>query len=193
MRLILVRHGQTDAAYAGRYVGASDPSLSALGRDQARELAARLPDDIGCCLCSPLCRARETARLALVGRTCPIEVMGELREVDFGRWEGLSFAEILDRDAALVADWQRDPPHFHFPDGESTAVFRARVAAALEALARQPQAMVLAVCHGGVIRAMLCQLLDLPFARYLSFHVQPAAMTVLDVEGGRGVLRGLNL
>lgn len=193
MRLLLARHGETGDQYAGRYVGATDPPLSATGREQAKRLADVLPAGVARCLCSPLGRARETAELALAGRNCRVEILDTLREIDFGRWEGLSFSEIVARDQPLVADWQQDPLAFQFPGGEHTLYFWQRVQGALKAIAALPEDEVLVVCHGGVIRAMLCALLGLDFDHYLLFVIKPAALTVLEVDGQRGVLHGLNL
>ena len=193
MRLLLARHGETGDLRKGRYFGATDLPLSATGREQARSLAAVLPAGVARCLCSPLLRARETAQLALAGRDCRLEILDALREIDFGRWEGLSFSEIVARDQGLVADWQRDALAFQFPGGEHTLKFWQRVQEALELIVALPEEEVLVVCHGGVIRAMLCVLLGLSFDHYLFFAIKPAALTVLEVDGQRGVLQGLNL
>lgn len=193
MRLLLARHGETGDQYAGRYIGATDLPLSARGRQQARRLRERLPTGIGRCLCSPMLRARQTAELALAGSDCRVEILDPLREVDFGRWEGLSFAEIVALDEGLVADWQREALAFRFPGGEHTASFWQRTQAALAMITKLPEAEVLVICHGGVIRAMICALLGLAFDHYLLFAVQPAALTVFDVDGQRGVLLGLNV
>ena len=156
-------------------------------------MASRLPAGLSRCLISPLRRARETAEIALAGRELRLEVIEGLREIDFGRWEGLSFAEILARDPSLVNDWQRDALSFQFPGGEHTRDFRLRVQETMAAIVALPQEEVLVIAHGGVIRAMLCGLLGLPFDRYLSFAIKPAALTVVEVHDQQGVLQGLNI
>ncbi len=193
MRLLLVRHGETGDQYAGRYIGATELPLSPKGRDQAKRLRDVLPAVVCRCLCSPMLRARQTAELALAGSGCRIELLDSLREVDFGRWEGLSFAEIAAQDAGLVADWQRAALDFQFPGGEHTLIFWQRVQEALLVITELPEDEVLVICHGGVIRAMICTLLGLSFEHYLFFAVKPAALTVFEVNGQRGVLQGLNL
>lgn len=193
MQLLLVRHGAIDDHAAGRYIGALDRPLSPSGQAQARRLASLLPGEIDRCLCSPMLRARQTAELALAGHACPTEFLDSLREIDFGRWEGLTFAEIVARDPGLVDEWQREALAFQFPGGEQTRHFWQRVGQALQVISSIPAERVLVVSHGGVIRAMLCSLLGLPFDRYLAFAVQPAALTVLEVQGQGGVLQGFNL
>jgi len=192
MRLFLSRHGETGEPYQGRYIGATDLPLSSTGREQAARLATRLPATLTHCLVSPLRRARETAEIALAGRPCRLEVMDALREIDFGRWEGLSFQEIVARDQALVEEWRRDALAFRFPGGEHTLAFQQRVQAAMHGIMDLPEEEVLIICHGGVIRVMLCALLGLPFDRYLSFSIKPATLTEVEVHGQQGVLVGLN-
>lgn len=194
MRLLLARHGETGAQYSGRYIGSTDLPLSEIGKEQARRLADVLPTTgLSRCLCSPMRRTRETAQLALDGRECPIEMLDVLREIDFGRWEGLSFPEIVVRDQRLVTEWQQDPLAFHFPGGEQTGDFRQRIEAGLQGIISLSDDSVLVVCHGGVIRAMLCSLLGISFTHYLSFAIAPAALTVIEVDGQRGVLQALNV
>ncbi|MDD5757847.1 MAG: histidine phosphatase family protein [Desulfobulbaceae bacterium] len=192
MQLLLARHGETEMHNTGRYVGSQDPPLSATGRLQAHRLADVLPPGVSRCLCSPMLRARETAELTLADYPCQTELLDSLREVDFGRWEGLTFSEIAAQDPALIADWQRDPLAFQFPGGERTLSFWQRVQEALTAITSLPDDVVLLICHGGVIRVMLCSLLGIPFEKYLLFAVKPAALTRLDVVGHRGVLQYLN-
>lgn len=193
MRLLLVRHGETGDQYTGRYIGSTDLPLSAHGREQARRLTDILPAGVGRCLCSPMLRARETAEIALAGRDCRLEILESLREIDFGRWEGLSFAEIVAQDPGLVDDWRQDPLDFTFPGGEQTRHFWQRAQEALAMTVALPEDEVLVICHGGVIRVMICLLLGLSFEYYLLFAIKPAALTVLDVDGQQGVLLGLNL
>ena len=192
MKLFLVRHGETGAHYASRYIGATDLPLSTTGRNQARRLATILPVGISRCLCSPMLRARETAELALVGLDCRLEILNSLREINFGRWDGLSFAEIASQDQDLVVDWQRDALAFQFPEGEHTLSFWLRIEETLHWIVALPEDSILVICHGGVIRAMLCSLLGIPFEKYLLFSIKPAALTLLEVDGHRGVLQCLN-
>jgi alpha-ribazole phosphatase len=192
MQLILARHGETDANSRGRFIGALDLPLSPTGREQARRLATILPTGIKRCLCSPLRRTRETAEIALAERNCRLEFMPALQEINFGRWEGLSFAEIAAQDQELVVEWQRDVMSFEFPEGEHTTNFLSRVEKALQIMRTMADDPLLIICHGGVIRAMLCKLMGIPFHNYLLFAVKPAALTIIEVDGERGVLQCLN-
>ncbi len=91
--LFLIRHGELAGEYYGRYIGRTDAPLSAEGNRQAESLATVL-EKFGEAriICSPLLRARRTAEISLKGRTFSIDC--DLREIDFGRWEGMSFPQM---------------------------------------------------------------------------------------------------
>ena len=186
----LIRHGSTGETLRGCYVGRTDAPLSPEGELQASALARR--DDLrapGRCLASPLRRVTATAQRALDGR--PFEIDPELREIDFGRWEGLTFATIAAADPDAVARWARLEPGFAFPEGEALDSFWARVrgvAERIEALATAGETRVTLFTHGGVIRALLCHWLGLGPEHYLDFEIAPASVTTLKLYNGRGVL-----
>src|SRR4030043_1857229 len=93
-KLSLIRHGDRGESCRGRYIGRTDAPLSDMGRSQAAALAAELDRLNGArILCSPLLRTLETARIAL-GAGGGFAIDANFREIDFGRWEGMTFAEI---------------------------------------------------------------------------------------------------
>lgn len=154
--LCLVRHGETEGESSIRYHGRNDVPLSEEGRRQVRRLAPLLEGyRFAAVVCSPLRRARESAEILRAGLPPPrpvLEVEPGLTEVDFGRIEGLTDAEI----AAALPDWHRAWRAGRtegYPGGETLEGFRARVAAAFDAiLARRPSGDLLVVCHRGVIK-----------------------------------------
>jgi len=179
-RLILIRHGQVEEQFAGRFVGSTDAALSPSGLRQARDLASWLASkNPGACFCSPLQRCTETARAAVAGLPLQPELDTDLREVDFGAWEGLSFADIAGKDAAAVDRWARLEPDFRFPGGEGIDDFTTRIGAAAARMAAAPQETVVAFTHGGVIRFMLCALLRLDPRSYAAFEIRPAGVVEL--------------
>lgn len=104
--LYLLRHGETEWNREGRIQGSQDSPLTARGREQATAQADILAREVPqmwqlARYCSPLRRARDTARIALDGLVPVID--RRLREVDFGAWEGLTPAERGARDPQLVA------------------------------------------------------------------------------------------
>jgi len=157
-----IRHGQTDWNRAARLQGSQDIPLNAVGRAQAdangADLAAhfaaigRDPASLAWVL-SPLGRARET--MERVRLACGLDptgqtVVADLREVSFGRFEGLTYADIERLDPDAGAAIRRDKWHFLPPEGESYEQLAARVAAWLATT----RGDLVIVSHGGVFRAL---------------------------------------
>jgi alpha-ribazole phosphatase len=188
--LYLVRHGSTGSSRDGRYLGRTDLPLDAGGRPQVEALAELLRAKRRCgrCVCSPLRRAAQTAEILRSATGCVPELDADLREIDFGRWEGKTFSEIRDSSPEEVARWAQFAPDFAFPGGESLRGFLDRVGRAADRLAGEEAETVLAVTHGGVIKAMLCRLLGLDPSRYVVFEIPPASLTVVRLFEGKGVL-----
>jgi broad specificity phosphatase PhoE len=155
--ILLARHGETDWNRESRFQGHADPPLNELGREQAAELATALAvEEIAAVYSSPLQRSLETAQaVAEPHRLSALPVDG-LREVDVGSWQALTRDEVE----------QRFPEHFRrwldygrgWDDGESYEEMGERALAALEALAaRHEGERIVAVTHGGPIRAALAR------------------------------------
>jgi alpha-ribazole phosphatase len=189
-RLLLVRHGQIEAGYLGRFIGSTDVGLDPTGLAQAAALAARVaryqPD---LCYCSPGRRCRETA--AAMHLELPLHLEVRLHEVDFGEWERQTFEAISRAHPDLVARWMSFTPEFTFPGGENLGEFIRRVRGAAEWLRYTDVPTVLAITHGGVIRMMLCQLLGLDLRKYVAFDVGYASLAVIDLFEDGGVLAAL--
>ena len=117
LTLILTRHGQA-AADEVMLGGQIDVPLTPEGREEAGALARRLAGvRIDRIVSSPMLRALETAQIIATGR--PVELDERLRELDYGRWESLTYAEIEARDPEWRARWEEDPAATHSPGGES--------------------------------------------------------------------------
>jgi broad specificity phosphatase PhoE len=117
LNLLLTRHGTTTVGDGIMLGGQLDVPLSDQGRREAEALAGRLTGvRIDRIISSPMARALETAQVIARGR--PVEVDDRLRELDYGRWEGLDYAEIDARDPELRARWEEDPASTCSPGGE---------------------------------------------------------------------------
>lgn len=151
MRLLLLRHGMTNANERHLYCGSSDEPLSDRGRKELIALRknAVYPDCAGFKkFTSGMRRTDETLRLLL--DAAPDARLTGFREMDFGRFEMHSYDE-LKNDADYQAWITDDSGRTSTPGGESTMEFHARVFAAADAL---DQDAVL-ICHGGVIAALM--------------------------------------
>ena len=152
LELWLVRHGETVWNASRRWQGHSDVPLNEIGRAQAlrlqRPLAGLTFDAVWT---SDLSRARETAEIALPGQG--LQVDARLREMNFGRWEGRTFAELSPDDQARLQMWVTDPTAFGAPEGETWGDMMSRVSGWAADL---PTAGRMAVfVHGGTIRAYM--------------------------------------
>ncbi len=134
----------------------------------------------------------ETAEAVAAALGLTVEADPDLREIDFGRWEGRTFEEIQQSDPQAVSDWATRPAEFAFPGGEAVRDFVARVGRAADRLAADPAEAVLAVTHGGVVRVAICHLLGLAVENYLLFDVRPACLAAVELFDGKGVLIGLD-
>jgi 2,3-bisphosphoglycerate-dependent phosphoglycerate mutase len=136
--LLLVRHGETDWNADGRLQGHTDRPLSDFGRRQAQRLAEELAgEELQAIYASDLVRACETAKIVGERLGLPVALDSDLREKNWGTWEGLTAVE-------------RDRVEFA---GESTEEHQERILRALERIAaRHPVGRVLIVTHGGSMR-----------------------------------------
>jgi len=153
-RILLVRHGETEGESSIRYHGSADVALSDEGRAHMREARRGLPggDLYDFVVSSPMQRAWESAEILAPG--LPIQLEADFREIDFGRWEGLTAEEIEARDPVLFADWRDGSEGFEYPGGERRADFRARVQRGLERLLGGPSRGAIVVAHKGVLRTI---------------------------------------
>lgn len=194
---LLARHASAEPAYAGRYIGRSDVGLAGWMETEFHRLArAAWPYKPTAIVSSPLRRARLTAEGVARQLEFPadkIQIMADLREIDFGRWDGMRFEDIARADPEIIAQWAAWSEDFRFPAGERIDGFLHRVGLVTDELKRMADETILVVTHGGVIRAMICQLLGLAPKNYLVFDVRPAGLTLLKVFDRHGLLVGLNL
>jgi alpha-ribazole phosphatase len=205
-RLFLLRHGPTSTS-PGCFAGSSDVPLSGQGLARLDNIRAQLKD-VDCWYCSPMLRTRQTLQylrnLNLGCQTGDPVYDERLREIDFGRWELQTFADIVAKDKEQLAAWNQYLD-FVFPEGEAVSAFIQRVEVMLAIFSGIETSVgtrvgtstgtntVAVVTHGGVIRTMICLALGISPRNYLLFDVPPASLTVLELFSEGGVLRGLNL
>ena len=188
--LYFLRHG--DTGLQGRYIGSTEASLTDRGREQVRKTGGLLQGkDFDKIVCSPMVRCRQT--LEQLDLPCTCQFSDLLREIDFGRWEGKNFAEIVQIDKELVDSWVTGPDVFSFPGGESLEAFKKRVATFKTQLESMVEDNVLVIAHGGIIRHLLCLLLGLDSDRYLIFDVKPGSFCSIRLFAEGGVLTGFNI
>ena len=196
LRLIVVRHGQTHWNAEGRIQGQIDTELSPLGQAQAKALVMRLAGERrqrreDALYVSDLLRARDTAAPLIEGMSespqrTPVVYEPRLREIAFGRWEGLTFRDVAQQEPDALQAFRMDvsaKPH----GGESLGDVAARGRSLLaDVRRRHAGGTVLWVAHGGMLRLLTCHILGLPLSAYRRFRLDSTGISVFEIGDGDG-------
>jgi probable phosphoglycerate mutase len=192
MRILLVRHAATAWTATGQHTGRTDLELSADGEAEARSTAPLFAEVLGsertlaAMYTSPLRRALRTAEL-LLGGDPRFTVDAALVEFDYGRFEGLTPAQIQAR-APGWSLWKDG-----CPEGESLEAVAARVDGFVARIrAQHPRQTICVVSHGHLLRALAARLLDLPISQGGLFAIGTCAIADFRERGGRFQLAGWN-
>jgi probable phosphoglycerate mutase len=182
---VLLRHGETPLTPEKRFSGSggTDPELSAAGRRQAqavaRALAAR--GTIQAIVSSPLRRCRETASAVAERLGLDVRIEENLRETDFGAWEGLTFAEAQERFPDDLDAWLASTDVQPTGGGESFETVSQRIALARDkVLARYPGKTVLVVSHVTPVKCLVAQALGAPSASLFRMELSAASLTAVS-------------
>lgn len=176
----LLRHGTCEGGDIFR--GITDSPLASHGW---RQMAVALAPHDGWqrVISSPLQRCRQFAEGFAQDHRLPFAVLPELREIHFGRWEGRDIAAVWAEESAFLERYYREPGELAPPGGESASEASARLARVWQQLvAHYRGEHLLVVCHGGVIRLLLCHLLVAPLASSGFFHVPYGCLVRLRVH-----------
>lgn len=194
MRLFLIRHGETWWNESRKFQGISDIELSPKGLAQAQKLALSLKDEpVAKIYTSPLKRTRQTAEEIAKYHLCPIIVLEDLREIDQGRLEGLTAAELKENYPEFLAEWLKNPGQLTLPGGESLVALQKRAWRALKRIrAEHARDTVVAVAHNFVIMVILCQIFKMPLDAFRRWRQDPAAKNLIEFSKRGGVLHLLN-
>jgi broad specificity phosphatase PhoE len=174
MQIVLVRHGETEWSLSGHHTSRTDLPLLPEGRERAAALAPMLAAwDYALVLASPLRRARETCALAGYGDRA--EICDDLREWDYGEYEGLTTPQIRETNPSWNL-WTDG-----CPGGEQPAVVGARADVVIERM-RGAGGDVLAFAHGHILRVLASRWVALPVAGGARLALRAGAISVLGFE-----------
>ena len=195
VRIYLVRHGETADNAQMRYVGIRDEPLTSNGKKQARRAAKALSElPVRIIFSSPLRRAADTAVHIQAACGAELRLDSRLTEGSFGRWEGLTRAEVLQlgpQDAEMLARWESDSACSP-AGGESIESIQTRVVSMMDELKREfLGSSVVIVSHVGPIKALLAAILDIPLQSTRRLFLDPATISVVE-WGEHPVLRLFN-
>ena len=181
---MLVRHGETEWNREHRIQGHADAPLNATGIEQARCLASRLAGTrIDATYTSDVSRTRKTAEIVVEGRGIEVRELPDLRERNYGRWEGVTQEEWQAADPEGFAHWKRSPDTYTPPGGESLEEVLARASRAAEYIKEQHPSddSIVVVGHGASLLVLAVHLLDLPLYYRNNFTLGNTSLSVLDV------------
>jgi broad specificity phosphatase PhoE len=190
--LVLVRHAESRGA--GKFVGQQDEPLSTEGRRQLKGLARKLSKfRFQAIFASDLTRAIATARATARRQKLEVQIRPGLREMHFGRWQGLSWEQIRRREPRAADRWSKHFPSESIPGAERFPRFRRRVNAELTAIVDANRGRcVLVVTHAGVIRVALAGALDMKDENIFRLAVDPCGLSVLEDFAGSRTVRCVN-
>jgi probable phosphoglycerate mutase len=143
---------------------------------------------------SPLGRCVHTATIIGAPHGLVPQVLNDFVDIDYGRWQGRSFADVQQHAPDAFARWHSAPQLVQVPDGESLLQVANRVAGAMRLLAeRHATETVILVGHNTVNRVLLLLALDLPLGRYWHIAQEPCAFNLLEHDGrGTWSVRSIN-
>ena len=169
--LLLIRHGETPWNALGKVQGVKNIDLSENGIMQAKCLKERLKGNFAAVYSSPLNRAYETAQIICEDTTTTPIKIDDLREVDFGSWEGLTFKEIARDYKTFFDTWKIDDVTGPMYDGDQSIYnVSQRGKNCIESLIKKHKGETIAiVSHGGFIKSTLIGLFDWKMSMYHHF------------------------
>ena len=196
MRILLIRHGETEWNRIRRFQGRSDLPLNQKGRDQGHALALALKDEsVTAIYSSPLIRAMETACLIKVFHpSVPLFEEEGLIEMDLGEFEGMEAERWAAQNRDFLKAWLETPASVRMPGGESLQEVQTRAIGTLERITKvYPSESTLLLCsHNFVNLTILCYALKVPIDRFRELRQGTAALNVLYKQGQQLLVKVVN-
>lgn len=180
-RIILSRHGLTEANLTDRFAGRADIGLTPAGREQVLTLADALVEySPRLVACGPARRTRESAEIIANHLKVETRVMEEFHEIDLPHWDGLTKAEIRKKFGSQYPTWLATPHLFSVEGCEDLAAVRARALAGLNKLADEwRKGCLVVVSHLIVVRALLTAAHGVGLDRFRSYKMANSEFIVL--------------
>ena len=187
IRILLIRHGETDWNRLHRFQGRVDVPLNDKGRAQAEALASRLKDEsLVAFYSSPLARALETAKIIKTHHpTTPLFHEAGLAEMDLGEFDGMEAKQWAAQYPDFRKLWHESPAALKMPGGESLEDVQSRAIDAIECVTQKypPESTLLFTSHNFVIRAILCHVLGKHLDQFRNLQQDTAAINILYNQG----------
>jgi len=179
-RIDFLRHGETHGG--PRFRGSTDDPLMDVGLEQMK-CATSSNQRWERVISSPLARCAEFARAFARQNVLPLTFDKRLKEIHFGAWEGRTAAELMAVAPDALTRFWSDPDKYPPPGGETLGRFQARVLDAWRDMVTHHAGQhLLVVTHGGVIRVLLCHLLERPIARLQELEIKQGGLYGVRVD-----------
>lgn len=192
LKLVLIRHGETDFALSGKYCGFTDVKLNSNGIVQAHKIAKRLkPVHFDKAYSSDLIRAFQTARIVfdqskIIKRT-------ELREMNFGIIEGLSHQEALEQHREIYQKWLNDIVRFTMPGAENLIDLQSRVKKFTDEIREiQEDLTIGVVTHAGPIKLILCDAFGIDIKGFWKIKQELGAVNIVEYYDNDAIVCCIN-
>jgi alpha-ribazole phosphatase len=191
-RVYLARHGEV--VNDGVYNGHTDVDITEAGLRQMERLRDRLREkNLAAVYSSDLLRTKKGAQIIAQPHGLRPESFREFREMDFGRWQGLSYAEVMKQYPADIPQWMKDLENFRIPGGESIVDMCNRAIPKLRELIERHRGQEFAlVCHGALNRVILAEALHLPFAHLLRIEQDYGCLNIIGYSPSWTVVKLVN-
>ncbi len=186
-RLIIVRHAEAEGNKIRRFHGWTDSALTERGHLQAERVAERLKDmHVDLIYSSSLKRTMQTAGYIAQAKNLPISTSDELKEINGGDWEDLTWKELEEGWPADYDTWDNRPHLHQMPGGESMAEFQQRTLnEVLNIIKQNPGKNICIVTHGTVIRTLICHFRACTLEEMINVAWgDNTAITLIDYENG---------
>lgn len=191
-RLYLTRHGEV--VKVGVYHGQTDVDITPTGVKQMERLRELLKDKkLQAVYSSDLTRTWKGAEIIAQPHDLTPQALPQFREVHFGRWQGLSYAQVMERYPSDIPQWLKNVDQFRIPDGESMIDVRQRAIPQLQELIEQHRGKeFILVCHGALNRLILAEALHLPMAHLLRMEQDYGCLNIIEYSSTWSVVKLMN-
>jgi alpha-ribazole phosphatase len=179
-RLYLIRHGEV--VNHGVYNGLTDVDITPAGVKQMERLRELLKDKkLEAIYSSDLLRTRKGSEIIGQPHGLAPQAYPQFREMDFGRWTGLNYAQVMEQYPSDIPQWLKDVEGFRIPGGESITDMQRRAIPQLQELTERHRGEeFVLVCHGALNRLILADALHLPLAHLLRIEQDYGCLNIID-------------
>ncbi len=194
MKLVLIRHGETDHNVDNRMSGWTEAALSQKGIEQAKALGSRMEGMVvHRVVTSGMVRALETAALVFPQQKESMQTLTQLKEMNFGMMESLTMEQVKEQYPEEFGKLQQQAGKYTFPKGESLYTFHQRVQKGGHKLRHHPEEETIAVvAHSGTIRSLLSGWIARDWRAHWRFRIDHCSVTIIEFYEDFPVLRVCN-